>query len=288
MVAATLLAGTVAHIERVVRMFEFPSIDPVAFQIGPLVIRWYALAYLGGILLGWAYADRLVRMTALWPQGKAPGTPELISDFVAWVTLGIILGGRLGYVLFYNPGYYLFHPGEILFVWQGGMSFHGGLIGVSLAILIFTRGNDIQLGSFADLVASVAPIGLLFGRLANFINGELWGRVTTAPIGMIFPNGGPEPRHPSQLYEAGLEGLALMLLLFVVGQYTRALSRPWLVTGIFGVWYGASRIFVEMFREPDAQIGFLVGGVTMGMVLSLPLVLGGAGLIVMALRKPAA
>ena len=269
-------------------MFEFPNIDPIAIQIGPLAIRWYALAYLGGILLGWLYADRLVRNTALWPQGKAPATPDQISDFVTWVTLGIILGGRLGYVLFYNPGYYLYHPGEILSVWQGGMSFHGGLIGVALAIVIFTRANAIALGGFADLVASVVPIGLLFGRLANFINSELWGRVTTAPIGMIFPNGGTLPRHPSQLYEAGLEGIALLLLLFAAGQYTKALSRPWLITGIFGVWYGASRIFVEMFREPDAQMGFLVGGVTMGMVLSLPLVLIGAGLIVMALRKPAA
>ncbi len=269
-------------------MLEFPIIDPVALQIGPLAIRWYALAYLGGILLGWAYAVWLVRREALWPQGKAPVTPELVGDFVTWVTLGIILGGRLGYVLFYKPVYYLYNPGEIFFVWQGGMSFHGGLIGVSLAILIFTRRNAIALGSFADLVASVVPIGLLFGRLANFINAELWGRVTTSPIGMVFPNGGPLPRHPSQLYEAGLEGLALLLLLYVLGQFTRALSRPWLITGIFGMWYGASRIFVEMFREPDAHIGFLAGGVTMGMVLSLPLVLGGAGLIALAMRKPAA
>lgn len=288
MVGATIPADIIAQIEPADMMLEFPVIDPIAVQIGPFAIRWYALAYLGGILLGWAYADRLVRKTALWPQGKAPGTPDQISDFITWVTLGIILGGRLGYVLFYNPGYYLFHPIETLYVWQGGMSFHGGLIGVALAILIFTRRNSISLGSFADLVASVVPIGLLFGRLANFINSELWGRVTTAPVGMIFPNGGPLPRHPSQLYEAGLEGLALLLLLFVVGQYTRALTRPWLITGLFGVGYGAARIFVEMFREPDAQIGFLMGGVTMGMALSLPLVLGGAGLIVMALRKPVA
>ncbi len=267
-------------------MFKFPVIDPIAIQIGPLAIRWYALAYLGGILLGWAYAGWLVRKPKLWPHGKAPATPDQISDFITWVTLGIILGGRLGYVLFYNAGYYLYHPAEILFVWQGGMSFHGGLIGVSLAIVIFTRRNAISLGSFADLVASVVPVGLLFGRLANFINSELWGRVTTAPIGMIFPNGGPLPRHPSQLYEAGLEGVTLLLLLFVAGQYTRALSRPWLITGLFAVGYGAARIFVEMFREPDAQIGFLAGGVTMGMVLSLPLLLGGAALIVMALRRP--
>lgn len=269
-------------------MLQFPSIDPVAFQIGPLLVRWYALAYLGGILLGWAYADRLVRKPALWPKGKAPCTPDQISDFVTWVTLGIILGGRLGYVLFYNPLHYLYHPAEILSVWQGGMSFHGGLIGVMLAILIFTRRNAVSIGGFADLVAMVAPIGLLLGRLANFINGELWGRVTTAPVGMIFPDGGPFPRHPSQLYEAGLEGLALLLLLFVAGNYMRALTRPWLITGLFGIGYGAARIFVEFFREPDAHIGFLFGGITMGMLLSLPLVLGGAALVVLALRKPAA
>ncbi|MSP43047.1 MAG: prolipoprotein diacylglyceryl transferase [Alphaproteobacteria bacterium] len=266
-------------------MLEFPRIDPVALHIGPLLIRWYALAYLGGILLGWAYADRLVRKPALWPQGKAPCTPDQISDFVTWVTLGIILGGRLGYVLFYNAQYYLFNPLEILKVWQGGMSFHGGLIGVLLAIVIFTRRNSLTAGSFADLIASVVPIGLLLGRLANFINGELWGRVTTAPAGMVFPDGGPLPRHPSQLYEAGLEGLALLLLLFVAGQYWRGLSRPWLITGLFGICYGAARIFAEIFREPDAQIGFLTGGVTMGMVLSLPLLLGGAALMTVALRK---
>ncbi|MEQ1889279.1 MAG: prolipoprotein diacylglyceryl transferase, partial [Alphaproteobacteria bacterium] len=211
---------------------------------------------------------------------------EDIDNILPLLVLGVILGGRVGYVLFYNAGYYLLHPLEILSVWQGGMSFHGGLIGVSAAILVFARRKGIPLGSFADLVASVVPIGLLFGRLANFINSELWGRVTTAPIGVIFPNGGPYPRHPSQLYEAALEGVALLLLLFLAGRYTRALSRPWLITGLFGVWYGASRILVEMFREPDAQIGFLTGGLTMGMALSLPLVIGGAGLIAMALRKP--
>lgn len=266
-------------------MFDFPMIDPIAIQIGPLAIRWYALAYLGGILLGWAYADRLARRAALWPQGKAPMNPEQVSDFVTWVTLGIILGGRLGYVVFYNAAYYLYHPGEILHVWQGGMSFHGGLAGVMLAIVIFTRKNKIPLGSFADLVASVVPIGLLFGRLANFINAELWGRVTDAPIGMVFPGGGVEPRHPSQLYEAALEGALLLIVLFLAGRYG-ALRRPWLITGMFGFGYGVARIFVEFFREPDAHIGFLTGGLTMGMLLSLPLVLGGAGLMALALRAP--
>lgn len=267
-------------------MFDFPVIDPVAIQIGPFAIRWYALAYLGGILLGWAYADRLVRNPSLWPHGRAPVTPEQTGDFVTWVTLGIILGGRLGYVVFYNAPYYLSHPLEILHVWQGGMSFHGGLLGVMLAVIIFTRKYAVPLGSFADLVASVVPIGLLFGRLANFINAELWGRVTAAPIGMVFPGGGPLPRHPSQLYEAALEGLVLLVVLFVAGRYFGALRRPWLITGLFGAGYGAARIFVEFFREPDAHIGFIAPGLTMGMILSVPLLLGGIGLIAFACRRP--
>lgn len=269
-------------------MLSYPNIDPIALQIGPFAIRWYALAYLGGILLGWAYAIRLARQTPLWPAGKAPANAEQIGDFVSLVTLGIILGGRLGYVLFYNPAYYTANPVEILHVWQGGMSFHGGLIGVVLAILFFTRQQKIPLGSFADLIAMVVPIGLLFGRIANFINGELWGRVTDAPIGMIFPTGGPLPRHPSQLYEAGLEGAALLATLFIAARVFHGLRRPWLITGLFALGYGAARIFSEFFREPDAQIGFLAGGMTMGMALSLPLVLGGAGLMVFALRRPGA
>ena len=266
-------------------MLSYPDIDPVALQIGPFAIRWYALAYLGGILLGWAYAVRLARQAQLWPAGKAPATAEQIGDFVTLATLGIILGGRLGYVLFYNPAYFAANPLEILYVWQGGMSFHGGLIGVLLAILFFTRRQKLPLGGFADLIAMVAPIGLMFGRIANFINGELWGRVTTAPIGMVFPTGGPSPRHPSQLYEAALEGAALLILLLIAGKGFRALRRPWLITGLFALGYGAARIFSEFFREPDAHIGFLPGGLTMGMLLSLPLVLGGMGLMAFALRR---
>lgn len=269
-------------------MLAFPQIDPIALQIGPFAIRWYALAYLGGILLGWAYALRLLRDARLWPDNTPPATETQMGDFIAWVTLGIILGGRLGYAAFYNTGFYLQYPGEILKLWQGGMSFHGGLLGVIVVVLVFTRKHKLPLGGFADLVASVTPIGLLFGRLANFINGELWGRVTSAPIGMVFPTGGPAPRHPSQLYEAGLEGLALGLLLYAVGRHARGLARPWLITGLFGAGYGIARIIAELFREPDPHIGFLPGGLTMGMALSLPLVAGGAGLILMALRRPPA
>ncbi len=266
----------------------YPEIDPVAFSIGPLVVRWYALAYLGGILLGWAYAVRLVRATAVWPKGKPPATAEQVGDFVTWVTLGIILGGRLGYGLFYNFGFYLENPAEMLKVWQGGMSFHGGLIGVIIAIIWFARKYKLPLGSFADLIACVAPIGLLFGRLANFINGELWGRVSDAPWAMVFPGAGDLPRHPSQLYEAALEGALLLIVIAALARWTGALKRPWLITGIFVGGYGAARSFVELFREPDAHIGFLGGGLTMGMALSLPMLIAGLVVIGAALRRPVA
>jgi len=268
-------------------MFAYPEIDPIAIQIGPLAIRWYALAYLAGILLGWAYAVRLLRQPELWPRGQAPATVAQMGDFITWATLGIILGGRLGYVVFYNPGYYLEHPAEILHVWQGGMSFHGGLLGVIVAILWFARQQRLRLGSFADLIACVAPIGLLFGRLANFINGELWGRVSDAPWAVVFPGAGDAPRHPSQLYEAALEGVVLFAVIAVLSRWTGALKLPWLVTGVFVGGYGAARSYVELFREPDAHIGFLGGGLTMGMALSMPMILIGLGLIGAALRRPA-
>lgn len=269
-------------------MLSFPQIDPVALQIGPIAIRWYALAYLGGIMLGWAYAVRLVRDEKLWPHAKPPATAEQVGDFITWVTLGIILGGRLGYALFYNTSYYLGNPAEILKVWQGGMSFHGGLLGVIFAILLFARRHKLPLGSFADLIACVVPIGLLFGRIANFINGELWGRVSDAPIAMVFPGGGPLPRHPSQLYEAALEGAFLLVLIYTLIRATNALKRSWLVNGVFVAGYGVARTFVEFFREPDAQIGFLSHGLTMGMLLSLPMIITGACMIVMTLRRAAA
>jgi phosphatidylglycerol---prolipoprotein diacylglyceryl transferase len=258
----------------------FPAIDPVLVEVGPLVIRWYALAYIAGIVLGWRLARRLC---ALPPVAA---TPEQVDDFVTWVTLGIILGGRLGYVLFYRPGHYLSNPLEILAVWQGGMSFHGGAIGVILAIVLFARRHKLDMLALADRTTAVVPIGLFFGRLANFINGELWGRVTDVPWAMVFPGGGPEPRHPSQLYQAGLEGLALFALLMVLVWNPAIRAKRGFVSGAFLAGYGAARFTGEFFRQPDAHLGFLFAGTTMGQLLSLPMVLAGAWLMLRA--RPAA
>jgi phosphatidylglycerol---prolipoprotein diacylglyceryl transferase len=251
----------------------FPHIDPVLVQVGPLAIRWYALAYIAGIVLGWRLARRLVALPPV------VASREQIDDFVTWVTLGIILGGRLGYVLFYRPDYYLFHPLEILAVWQGGMSFHGGALGVAVALFLFCRQQRLDLLAFADRVAAVVPIGIFLGRLANFANGELWGRVTDVSWGMVFPTGGPEPRHPSQLYQAGLEGLALFVLLQVLVWRPAIRARRGFVTGAFLVGYGLARLVGELFRQPDAHLGFLVAGITMGQLLSLPMVLAGGWLM---------
>lgn len=268
-------------------MLSFPEIDPVALQLGPVAIRWYSLAYLAGIALGWAYVVRTLQNPVVWRGTACAVTPAAIGDFVLWATLGIILGGRFGYVLFYNFSYFAGHPLEILKLWQGGMSFHGGMLGVILAIILFARKRQIPLGQLADLVACAAPIGLFFGRLANFINAELWGRVTDSLIGMVFPGAGPAPRHPSQLYEAALEGVVLFVLLHFVSRKMNAFAKPWLLTGLFLAGYGLARIAVEFFREPDAHIGYLQGGMTMGMILSLPMVFVGGGLVVFALRRAA-
>lgn len=258
----------------------FPQIDPVAIEIGPLAIRWYALAYIAGILLGWRYALHL----AARPPSVL--TREALDDFVVWVTLGIILGGRLGYVFFYKPGYYLSHPLEALYVWQGGMSFHGGLVGVLLAIYLFARQRGIAVLALGDIVASVVPIGLFFGRLANFINGELFGRPSDVAWAMVFPGGGPWPRHPSQLYEAFLEGIALFLVLVWFNQRTSWRTQPGRVGGVFLAGYAVARIVSELFREPDAHLGFLLAGTTMGQLLSLPMLLIGIYLIVSGAKRP--
>jgi phosphatidylglycerol---prolipoprotein diacylglyceryl transferase len=257
----------------------FPMIDPVLVQIGPLAIRWYALAYIAGILGGWWLARRLV---ALRPE---VATRQQIDDFVTWTTLGIILGGRLGYVLFYRPGHYLTHPLEILEVWQGGMSFHGGALGVIVAIVLFCRQQRLDMLGFADRVTAVVPIGLCLGRLANFINGELWGRVSDVPWAMVFPTGGPEPRHPSQLYQAGMEGVLLFILLQVLVHNPAIRARRGFVAGAFLAGYGVARFIGEFFRQPDAFLGFLFAGATMGQLLSLPMILVGAWLMLRA--KPA-
>ncbi len=261
----------------------FPQIDPVLIELGPLVIRWYALAYLGGILIGWWLVNRLMAQQSLWPANKAPTDKQGVDDYVLWATLGIVLGGRLGYILFYNFDHFIADPSRIFRVWEGGMAFHGGLAGIVVVTILFCRRRNIPLMSFADTLAMVAPIGLLFGRLANFINGELWGRTADLPWTMVFPGAGPLPRHPSQLYEAGLEGLVLFLVLYGLGRYGNALKRPGTLVGLFFIGYGAARTFVEFFREPDAHIGFLIsfgnGGLTMGMLLSLPLIIIGIGFL---------
>jgi len=265
----------------------FPAFDPVLVHIGPFALRWYALAYITGILLGWLYARAIIRAERLW-GGPAPMTVTDYDDFVLWATLGVILGGRIGYVLFYNPAHFVANPVEIVQLWKGGMSFHGGFIGVVLAVALFARMRGIPFLSLADVSCAVYPIGHFLGRIANFINGELWGRVSDVPWAMVFPRDGTElPRHPSQLYQAVFEGLLLLIVLaFLVRQ--GALKRPGLVTGAFAVGYGALRIFCELFREPDPQLGFLWGGLTMGMLLSIPLMLTGIAFIAYALRSPAA
>ena len=254
-------------------VIPFPQIDPVLFSIGPFAIRWYALAYIVGILGGWFYARAIVRSTTLW-AGPAPLKVTDYDDFILWVTLGIILGGRIGYVLFYNAPYFIEHPLETVQLWKGGMSFHGGFLGVVAAVVLFARRRSISWLSLGDITCAVAPIGLFLGRLANFVNAELWGRVTDVPWAMVFPGAGPQPRHPSQLYEAGLEGLVLFVVLALLMR-AGALKRPGTIIGAFALGYGAARLFCEFFREPDVQLGFLWGGLTMGMLLSLPLMLAG-------------
>jgi phosphatidylglycerol:prolipoprotein diacylglycerol transferase len=268
-----------------ISVLPFPAIDPVLVSIGPFAVRWYALAYICGILLGWLYARTIIANQRLW-GGPAPFTATDFDDFVLWVTLGIILGGRAGYVLFYNFDFFIAHPLEILQVWKGGMSFHGGFLGCVLAVVLFGLKRKISILSLGDITCAVAPIGLFFGRLANFVNGELWGRPTDVPWAMVFPSpeAGPWPRHPSQLYEAGLEGLVLFCVLALLVR-AGALKRPGLILGAFAIGYAVARSVCELFREPDAQLGFLWGGMTMGMLLSVPLLIAGICLVAFALRR---
>ena len=262
----------------------FPAINPVAISLGPVQIRWYALAYVIGLILAVEYAKWLLRREAFWTPGKPFMTPRRMDDFMLWAMAGVVLGGRAGYVLFYDLPRYLAHPAEILAVWHGGMSFHGGFLGVITASFLFCRKHGLRLDRLLDLAAASVPIALFLGRIANFINGELWGRATTLPWGVVFPHAGPEPRHPSQLYEAALEGLVLFIILHVLIR-RGALARPGLTAGVFTLGYGLSRFLVEFVRQPDAQLGYLAGGwLTMGMVLSMPLMAIGGWLIIRAMR----
>jgi phosphatidylglycerol---prolipoprotein diacylglyceryl transferase len=305
-------------------VLPYPNIDPVLLHIwGPIAIRWYAIAYIAGLLLGWWWILRTLRDSRLWTNppfaGKPPATEDDIGDLVVWATLGVIVGGRLGWVLFYGtilcsvtpsggfcaggppdyihlPADFLYHPIRIISAWDGGMSFHGGLIGVAVALWLFTRRRKLDMVRIADLIASVAPIGLFFGRIANFINGELWGKVTNVPWAMVFctPHvmetyhgvcpAGMQPRHPSQLYEAGLEGLVLFAILQIGIRKFRWHERPGLVTGVFFLGYGLSRIFVEIFREPDAPFW---GPISMGQALSAPMLAVAAFFFWYAYRKRA-
>ena len=262
----------------VLSYFTFPNIDPVAISLGPLAIRWYALAYIVGLVLGWRLLLRLVRLP------DPPMSKIDVDDFVTWAIAAVIIGGRLGYVTFYNFDYFSSHPLEILYVWQGGMSFHGGLIGVIVAEVLFSRQRKLPLLRVADMVAVAAPLGLFFGRVANFVNAELFGRVTEVSWGVIFPTGGPLPRHPSQLYEAGLEGIVLFALVYWLYSRPQIRAKPGLVAGAFLVGYGAIRFRTELVREPDAHIGLLSLGSTMGQWLSLPVLAVGAFLVIFARR----
>jgi phosphatidylglycerol---prolipoprotein diacylglyceryl transferase len=266
----------------------YPDLDPVAIPIhvpgfdllghgfGPMEfdIRWYALAYIAGLLIGWRYCMALAK------KPPSVARPQDIDDFLVWATLGVVLGGRTGYVLFYRPGYYIDHLDEIVKVWHGGMSFHGGALGVVVALWLFCRQRKIPVLGLADIVACAVPIGLFFGRIANFINGELWGRVTDVPWAMVFPRDPTQlPRHPSQLYEALLEGLVLFAVLYLLQRSRGVRVHRGTLTGTFLAGYGVARIIGEMFRQPDANLGFLIEGTTMGQLLSIPLLIAGLWLV---------
>lgn len=264
----------------------YPNFDPEIVRIGPVAIRWYAVAYLAGLIIGWRYCLRLVKKPPHVAQ------PVDIDDFLLWATLGVVLGGRIGYVLFYNLPHYLTHPLEVFYVWRGGMSFHGGAAGVIIAIALFTRQRKIPFLAMGDIICCAVPIGLFFGRIANFVNGELWGRTTDAAWAMVFPSDPDHlARHPSQLYEAFLEGIVLFGVLWLLQRFAGARHRPGTISGAFLMGYGIARIIVEFFRQPDAQLGYLVGdasfGITMGQILSLPLLLVGLWLIRRAKPLPA-
>jgi phosphatidylglycerol:prolipoprotein diacylglycerol transferase len=284
-------------------VLPFPEIDPALFTIElggfSFSLRWYALAYIAGLLAGWWLMVRLMRRERLWPGARAPMTSDQPEELLTWMVLGVVLGGRLGFVVFYNPGYYLENPLEALAIWEGGMSFHGGFLGVMLGVILYARAKGMPLLQVADAVALAAPPGIFFGRIANFINGELWGRPTDVPWAMVFPAADDQPRHPSQLYEAALEGVVLFAVLWWLALARGALKRPGLATGAFFIGYGLARTVVEFFRQGDLQFvtpdnpaghfwrlgtGPDAFGLTIGQILSLPMIAIGLGFVLWALR----
>ena len=256
-------------------LLTFPNIDPIAIEYGPISIKWYGLAYLAGLVLGWLYIRRLISTPRLWFADKPPMTLERVDDLLLYITGAVIIGGRLGQVLLYDPEFYFANPAEIVKVWKGGMSFHGALIAAGLLILVFARQFKVSARSVMDLCCAAVPIGIFFGRIANFINSEHWGRVTDAAVGMVFPNGGPDPRHPSQLYEAALEGLVMWIIIRIATHRMLALKRPGLVTGIWLIWYAIARAICEFFREPEPDHILNIGPFTAGQVYCLPMLLVG-------------
>lgn len=260
----------------------YPVIDPVIVSLGPLALRWYSLAYIAGLFGGWWLVKKLNR------RPPAVLSPRQMEDILIWALAGVVLGGRFGYVLFYTPDYYAAHPLHILKLWEGGMSFHGGLLGVMAAMLWFCRRHGLSFFAVMDMVAVAAPLGLLFGRIANFINGELYGRVTDVPWAVRFPQGGMLPRHPSQLYEAALEGLLLFAILLFVSRLLDYRRYRGLISGLFLAGYGLSRFLLEYVREPDPHLGLIGGGIfSMGQLLSLPMILFGLWLVIRAVRSVA-
>lgn len=264
-------------------VLPYPAIDPVALQLGPFAVKWYGLAYVAGLLLGWLYLKQLLSRGHLWPAGRAPLSPLVADDLFIWVALGVVIGGRLGHVLLYEPHYFLTHPLEILKVWNGGMAFHGGLLGTIVAMWLFARRTGVNALTIMDLVAASVPFGLFFGRLANFINAEVVGRESTVPWAMIFPGYGPNPRHPSQIYEAVLEGLVTFLILRWLTHKRGALASPGLVGGTFLLCYGGFRLFCELFKHDDYAGLFGTIPVTVGFLYCVPMII--AGLVLMRMAR---
>ena len=269
-------------------LLTFPDIDPVAIEFGPISVKWYGLAYMSGLLLGWLYIRRLISTPNLWRDSKPPMTLERADDLLLYMTGAVIVGGRLGQVLLYDPDFYFSNPAEIIKVWKGGMSFHGALIASAFLIVLFARVFKVNARSVMDLCCAAVPIGIFFGRIANFINSEHWGRVTDAYVGMVFPNGGENPRHPSQLYEALLEGLVMFIIIRFATHRLFALKRPGLVTGIWLIWYAIARSICEFFREPEPDHILNIGPFTAGQVYCVPMLLLGIYMIWTANRKSAA